>query len=207
VTSDLGFDRVSAATLGQAVAVRLSHGPGRTGAGMVLVFGLAGLSACSGNGTFHPTSASKPTTTSITLPPPPTSISEASQGPASIPAPCPKDSDTPSMATGIYCGPSPTAGNGLGPGGECDGKETFPPCGMGVVVGTSYAYTQPQDCAGNPIHFDGRLWYSTLQPSSNLSDTFVWMALEPDDQVEAISPTKAIGYKPDIGQAPSSTCK
>ncbi len=110
------------------------------------------------------------------------------------------------MATGIYCGPSPSAGNGLGPRGACDGKEPFPPCGTGVVVGTYYAYTQPQDCAGNPIHFDGRLWYSTLPPPTDLPATFVWMALEPDDELEAISPTEAIGYKPDIGQAHHSTC-
>jgi len=110
------------------------------------------------------------------------------------------------MATGRYCGPSPSAGNGLGPRGECDGKETFPPCGTGVVVGTYYAYTQPQDCAGNAIHFDGRLWFSTLQPPSDIPATLVWMALEPDDTLEAISPTEAIGYKPDIGQASDSTC-
>ncbi len=173
---------------------------------MVLAFSVAALSACAGSGTARATSASTVTTTSTTFPTSPTGISAASQGAAPLPAPCPTNSDTPSMATGTYCGPSPSAGNGLGPRGECDGKETYPPCGTGVVVGTYYAYTQPQDCAGDPIHFDGRLWYSTLPSPTNLPAIFVWMALEPDDQLEAISPTEAIGYNPDVGQAPRSTC-
>lgn len=67
--------------MGQAVAVRLRHGPGRSGVGMVLVFSVAALSACAGSGTVHATSASKATTTSTTLPTPPTSVSAASQVP------------------------------------------------------------------------------------------------------------------------------
>jgi len=127
-------------------------------------------------------------------------------GAARMPAPCPPDSDTPSVATGIYCGPTPPAGNGLGPNGECDGNETVPPCGPGAVVGTYYAYTQPRDCAGNPIHFDGRLWYSLLKPHTNWPDIDVWMALQPDGTLEAISSEEMIGFAPDTGQAPVSAC-
>ena len=176
-------------------------------AGFIVVVVAAGgtLSALGGGvGTRHKT-ASTPFPKS--LPSTSTTIKVLPQGPAPEPAPCPSDSETPSMATGTYCGPVPHAGNGLGPNGECDGQETVPPCGAGAVVGTYYAYTQPQDCAGNPIHFDARFWYPTLEPPANLPDSYVWMALEPNGQLEAISPTESIGFIPDTGQVPVSTCK
>ena len=175
-------------------------------AGIVVIVVAAGatLSTLGGAaGTRHQTASnSSPKIKAST----PTTVKGTPSGAATT-QPCPSDSNTPSMASGSYCGPAPHAGNGLGPNGECDGHETLPPCGAGAVVGTYYAYTEPQDCAGNPIYFDGRLWYSTLGPPANLPDTYVWMALEPDGQLEAISPTESIGFNPDTGQAPVSTCK
>jgi len=203
---DTGPPSPPAVPLGQAMAMPFCCRVARTGLGMAIVAAFAVLSGC-GGGADHTVSASESTTATTMSPSTTPQASEASGGAAPLPPPCPTDSNTPSMATGTYCGPAPRAGNGLGPNGECDGSESLPPCGPGVVVGAYYTYTQPQDCSGNPIHFDGRLWYSTLQPSTDRSDTYVWMALEPNDQLEAISPTESIGFKPDEGQAPVSTCK
>jgi len=122
--------------------------------------------------------------------------------PASVPPPCPADVTTPSMPHGTYCGPPPTAGNGLGPDGVCTGAETAPPCGPGAIVGKYYAYTLPgydpaPGCNGL-IYFDGRRWLSELPPPDTeppAAAQYVWMALQADGRVGLIGPG-AVGFDP-----------
>ena len=117
------------------------------------------------------------------------------------PPPCPKHALRPSDRTGRYCGPAPHAGNGLGPGGECTGLESKPPCGPGVVIDRYYAYTLPVRCDGL-IVFDGRRWYATLTPPTDEPDIDVWMGLESAHSARWIGPLGSVGYIPDTGQAP-----
>ena len=77
--------------------------------------------------------------------------------------PCPPHQAEPTM-NGAYCGPAPRPGNGLGPSGECTGRETVPPCGAGMIPGRYYAYTLPGTCDGRLI-LDGGHWRSELPPS------------------------------------------
>ncbi|HEV3266653.1 MAG TPA: hypothetical protein VG014_14105 [Acidimicrobiales bacterium] len=127
----------------------------------------------------------------------------ASSGPGFSPgitvAPCPD----PTWAGGQYCGPSPQPGNGSGPGGQCSGRETAPPCGPGAVVGTSYPYTLPVRCDGRII-FNGRRWDSDLLPPTNGPDLWVWMRLVPGGQLRFIGPDGTIGFTPDHGKPPPS---
>ena len=108
------------------------------------------------------------------------------------------------MATGGYCGPVPVPGNGLGPNGECTGRETNAPCGPGVVVGRYYAFTLPGACDG-VIHFDGRVWISELPPPTKVADFDVWMRLDPNGELRFIGPKGSVGFMPDHGQ-PRGTC-
>jgi hypothetical protein len=117
------------------------------------------------------------------------------------PPPCPTHAVKPSDKTGTYCGPTPYAGNGLGPGGECTGQESKPPCGPGVVIGRYYAYTLPVRCDGL-IVFGGRRWYATLTPPTDEPDIDVWMRLESAHSARWISPLGSVGYLPDTGQSP-----
>ncbi|MGO9027071.1 MAG: hypothetical protein ACLQOZ_00355 [Acidimicrobiales bacterium] len=123
---------------------------------------------------------------------------------APTPAPCPADATIPSEQAGRYCGPTPTAGNGLGPNGECTGHETDPPCGPGVVAGTYYAYTLPVRCDG-VVLVDGRRWYSELTPPATEQDIDVWMLLSAAGQLRWIGPEGSGGLVPDTGQA-APTC-
>jgi hypothetical protein len=115
------------------------------------------------------------------------------------PAPCPTDVMVPTMATGSFCGPQPTAGNGLGPDGQCTGQETGPPCGPGVVVNHYYAFTLPGTCNGL-IVFDGRRWVSELPPPTPVPDLDVWMRLTSTGTVGFIGPKGAVGFVPYTGQ-------
>jgi hypothetical protein len=119
------------------------------------------------------------------------------------PAPCPANASQPSNATGQYCGPAPHAGDGFGPGGECTGQETRPPCGPGAMIGMYYAYTLPQRCNGLII-FDGRRWYATLTPPTPEPDIDVWIQLESTNAVRWISPAGSVEFVPDVGQAAPS---
>ena len=104
------------------------------------------------------------------------------------------------MATGSYCGPKPVAGNGLGPSGECTGRETAPPCGPGMVPGRYYAYTLPGRCDGKLV-LDGRPWRSTLPPSTDGPDIDVWAYVNLDGKTAGfIAPAGAVQFDPDIGQ-------
>jgi hypothetical protein len=125
-------------------------------------------------------------------------------GPLSEPPPCPVPSPEPSMATGGYCGPVPPPGNGLGPNGECTGRETNAPCSAGVVPGRYYAFTLPGRCDG-VIVFDGRRWISELPPPTNVPDFDVWMRLDANGGLGFIGPHGAVGFTPDHGQ-PRSVC-
>jgi len=122
-------------------------------------------------------------------------------GPSSAPPHCPAHQLEPSF-TGSYCGPVPTAGNGLGPSGECTGRETTPPCGPGMIVGRYYAYTLPGRCDGRLI-LDGRRWLSELPPPTPVPDMYVWVRLGPSDQHAGfISPNGSVGFDIDSGQPP-----
>ena len=104
------------------------------------------------------------------------------------------------MATGSFCGPPPTAGNGLGPDGECTGQETFTPCGSDAVPGRYYDYTLPGTCNGL-IDFDGRQWVSELPPPNPEPPMNVWMRLSQGGEVGYIAPTGAVGFMPYSGQS------
>lgn len=117
------------------------------------------------------------------------------------PPPCPAHLSQPSFTTGGFCGPAPHAGDGLGPGGECMGQETTPPCGPGTQIGTYYNYTLPQKCNGLII-FDGRRWYATMTPPTDEPDIDVWMRLESANAARWIGPMGTVGYVLDVGQAP-----
>ncbi len=123
-------------------------------------------------------------------------------GPAPEPQPCPVPSPEPSMASGQYCGPVPPAGNGLGPNGECTGRETTVPCAAGVVPGKYYAFTLPGRCDG-VIVFGGRRWISELPPPTSVPDMDVWMRLDPSGGLGFISPNGAVGFNPE-GNAPGA---
>jgi hypothetical protein len=97
------------------------------------------------------------------------------------------------MATGTFCGPTPKAGNGLGPDGMCSGRETAPPCGSGAVLGVYYAYTLPLRRDGRTI-FDGRRWVSELPPPTDMTSIHVWMALSNTERAGFISPLGAVGF-------------
>ncbi len=98
---------------------------------------------------------------------PSSAISSFRSGPAPVPPPCPADQSQPAM-NGRFCGPNPTRGTGLGPSGECTGRETTPPCGPGMIAGRYYAYTLPGRCDGSLI-LDGRRWRSELPPPDTRS--------------------------------------
>jgi hypothetical protein len=115
------------------------------------------------------------------------------------PTPCPTDQLTPTMASGSFCGPAPMAGNGLGPSGTCDGRETDPPCGPGVVPGRFYAYTVPGTCSGL-LDFDGKQWVSELPPPNPVPAFDVWIQLSADGSVRWIAPTGSAGLIPYTGQ-------
>jgi hypothetical protein len=124
----------------------------------------------------------------------------ACSGPPPSPVPCPAGQTEPSFS-GTYCGPEPPPGNGLGPQGECTGRETAPPCGAGVVEGRYYAFTLPGTCDGRVV-FDGRLWDSELPPDRRVPDMYVWMRLGSLDSAGFISPRGAVGFRLDTGEPP-----
>ena len=115
------------------------------------------------------------------------------------PGPCAPNQTEPSMATGSYCGPDPVPGNGLGPSGECTGRELAPPCGPGMVADRYYAYTLPGRCDGKLI-LDGGQWLSTLPPPTNSPDMYVWVRIGAQKKGAGfISPAGAVGFEPDTG--------
>jgi hypothetical protein len=106
---------------------------------------------------------------------------------------------------GSYCGPQPVAGNGLGPSGECTGREVAPPCGPGVVMDRYYAYTLPGRCDGR-LFLDGRRWISELPPPQPVPDMYVWVHVGPTgSHAGFISPMGSVGFDLDHGQA-AHTC-
>jgi hypothetical protein len=132
--------------------------------------------------------------------------SSATAGPAQplLPATTVTPCLLPTWEGGQYCGPSPRPGNGSGPGGQCSGHETAPPCGPGAAAGTYYPYTLPVRCDGR-ITFDGRQWESELPPVANGPDLWVWMRLGPGGQLRFVSPDGTIGFTLDRGHT-SPTC-
>jgi hypothetical protein len=158
--------------------------------------------------TFAGPAATSTTSTSTTTPARATAAQSQEIGPGQhnggllhpSPAPCRVDQQTPTMATGSYCGPAPHAGNGAGPDGTCTGTETTPPCGPGVVPRRYYAYTMPGTCKGL-ITFAGKQWVSELPPPSAEPDFYVWMSLGPNGGLGWIGPNGAVGFQPYVGQA------
>lgn len=132
----------------------------------------------------------------------PSSTSSASPQlflPSTTLASCPD----PTWKDGRYCGPAPEPGNGSGPGGQCSGHESTPPCGGGVVVGTYYAYTLPVRCDGR-ITFNGRRWESDLLPPTDGPDLWGWMRLGRDGHLRFVSPDGTVGFSPALGHATSN---
>lgn len=87
----------------------------------------------------------------------------------------------------------------MGPGGQCTGKETVPPCGSGAVPGRYYAYTMSGRCNGL-VTFDGRRWVSELPPPYPVPAFHVWMRLQIGGGLGFISPTGSVGLEPYTGQ-------
>lgn len=118
------------------------------------------------------------------------------------PAPCPENATEPSLETGGFCGPEPTAGNGFASGGVCTGEEKEPPCGPGAEAEVFYSYSLPVTCDGL-VHFDGRRWYAQITPPTNLVDTspmFGWMRLADDGSIRFFGPAAELGLDLDVGQ-------
>jgi hypothetical protein len=67
-------------------------------------------------------------------------------------------------------------GSGKGPAGTCDGSETTPPCGPGVMIGKYYPYTWAPDCSER-AYFEGRTWQGTLRPTQQQPPRRGWMVL------------------------------
>jgi len=117
---------------------------------------------------------------------------------------CPAHQTEPSFNS-TYCGPTPGPGNGLGPSGECTGRETAPPCGPGMLPGRYYAYTLPGRCDGRLI-LNGSRWRSELPPPTPEPDTYVWVSLNARGEGAGfISPAGAVDFRRDTGQ-PASVC-
>jgi hypothetical protein len=116
------------------------------------------------------------------------------------PGPCPRDQKTPTLASGGFCGPVPGSGKGLGPGGTCNGQETHPPCGPGVIPGRFYAYSMPGTCSAL-VTFDGEQWVSLLPLASPIPTFDVWIQLSANGSVRWIAPSGAVGLVPYTGQA------
>ena len=117
--------------------------------------------------------------------------------------PCPANQAQPSFG-GRFCGPDPGPGNGFGPSGECNGRETLPPCGAGMIPGRYYAYTLPGRCVS--LTLDGRTWYSELPPPNPVPDMNVWVSIDAaGDHAGFISPNGAVGFSPGVGGAPACT--
>jgi hypothetical protein len=98
--------------------------------------------------------------------------------------------------------PVPAAGNGLGPGGECTGRETVPPCGPGMAPGRYYSYTVPSACGGKLVA-DGRLWDPELPLPSAMRRQEFWISVRPDGG-GVFGPGGAVGFTAAAGA--TSTC-
>jgi hypothetical protein len=152
----------------------------------------------------HAAKAPRQTPRTTPTPPARTGIRIGSSAPAPNPPPCPAGLTVPTNFGGGYCGPTPPAGNGLGPDGECTGNETTAPCGAGVTVGQYYAYTVPGTCDGLMI-FDGKRWVSLIAPSYPVPDFHMWLALGADGVLRAIGPRGQFSFAPYTGQ-PLTQC-
>ena len=94
-------------------------------------------------------------------------------------------------------------GSGKGPAGTCDGRETAPPCGPGVVVGTYYPYTWAQDC-GARAYFDGHMWEGTLRPTQQQPPSRGWMILTAPTAARWTGSNGTDGLTPAAG--PATAC-
>ena len=149
-------------------------------------------------------SASASSSTSSTLSAKASGSPEIGLGPPPLPAPCPAHQTAPTF-NDTFCGPKPQPGNGLGPSGECTGRETAPPCGPGMIPGRYYAYTLPGRCDGRLI-LDGGHWRSELPPAVPVADMYVWVSVGADRRTAGfISPNGSVGIEPDTGQ-PVTAC-
>ena len=88
---------------------------------------------------------------------------------------CPAHQSAPTFNE-TFCGPTPPPGSGFGPSGECTGRETAPPCGLGMIPDRYYAYTLPGRCDGRLI-LDGRHWRSELPPAMPVPDQYGWVKI------------------------------
>ena len=99
----------------------------------------------------------------------------------------------PSWVGGHFCGPTPTAGDGLGPQGSCSGMESTQPCGGRMVPGKYYAYTLETSCPNDYI--DGRWWRNELPGGQGPLD--VWVSVNAAGTAAGwIGPNGAVGFTP-----------
>jgi hypothetical protein len=122
--------------------------------------------------------------------------------PPPLPPACPAHQSAPTFNE-TFCGPTPTPGNGFGPSGECTGRETAPPCGLGMIPDRYYSYTLPGRCDGRLI-LDGEHWRSELPPAMAVPDQYGWVKISANGKSAGwISPHGTFGFDPDTGQRPS----
>jgi hypothetical protein len=98
---------------------------------------------------------------------------------------------------------APPAGKGHGRAGTCDGTETAPPCGPGVVIGKYYPYTWAPDC-NERAYFDGRMWHGTLRATQEQPPNRGWMVLTDPNTARWTGTNGTDGLTPATG--PASAC-
>lgn len=130
---------------------------------------------------------------------------DPADGPPPLLRACPAGVTEPTFTGGQLCTGEAPPGNGLGPDGACTGQEMAPPCGPGAERDRYYPYTLPVRCDG-VANFDGRTWISQLPPPADGGTARVWMRLSQADDLGFVSPSGAVGFKPDIGQ-PRQPCR
>ena len=93
-------------------------------------------------------------------------------------------------------------GNGHGPAGTCNGTETSPPCGSGVVIGKYYPYTWAPDCSERAF-LDGKVWQGTLRAPQQQPPTKGWIILTQTNVARWTSPNGTDGLTPASGPPPA----
>jgi hypothetical protein len=97
--------------------------------------------------------------------------------------------------------PAPS-GNGPGPAGTCNGTETAPPCGPGVVPGKYYPYTWAAGCSQRAF-FDGRTWQGTLRPTQQQPPIKGWIILTEPNEARWTAPNGTDSLTPVAGPPPT----
>ncbi|MGH2719014.1 MAG: hypothetical protein ACRDJU_10575 [Actinomycetota bacterium] len=100
--------------------------------------------------------------------------------------------------------PAPADGNGFGPGGECTGRETVPPCGPGMVMDRYYSYSVPSVCGGKLVA-NGQLWAPELPLPPSMNRQTFWIALGASGTGGVMGPNGAVGFLPAPGSPATCT--